>query len=95
LPLVGSPPKLGIKNVFLYMASNTQHVVPNPSGGWSVKRGGATRATKTFDNQKDAIIFARQVSLNQGSELYVHKRDGTILRKDSFATDSNPSTDKK
>jgi len=29
------------------MARKTHHVVPNPSGGWSVKKGGASRASKT------------------------------------------------
>jgi hypothetical protein len=31
------------------MARKTHHVVPNPSGGWSVKKGGDSRASKTFD----------------------------------------------
>ncbi len=76
------------------MTRNTQHVVKNPNGGWSVKRGGALRATKTFDTQKEAISYARELSKNQGSELYVHKRDGTIQSKDSYGNDPHPPMDK-
>jgi len=75
--------------------TKTQHVVPNPKGGWSVKKGGASKATKTFDTQKKAISYAREVSKNQGSELYVHKRDGTIRSKDSYGNDPIPPRDKK
>lgn len=77
------------------MTRNTQHVVPNPNGGWSVKKGGASKATKTFATQREAISFARKISKNQGSELYVHKRDGTIRSKDSFGSDPFPPREKK
>ena len=74
----------------MIMPANSQHVIPHPTGGWSVKKGGATRATKTFDTRKDAISFARKVSRNQGSELYIHRRDGTIRSKDSYGNDPYP-----
>lgn len=75
------------------MSRNTQHVVPNPRGGWSVKKGGAARATKTFETQRAAISYAREVSRNQGSELYIHKKDGTIRTKNSYGNDPHPPKD--
>lgn len=77
------------------MSKNTQHVVPNPTGGWSVKKGGALKATKTFKTQKEAISYARELSRSQRSELYVHKRDGTIRSKDSYGNDPHPPRDKR
>lgn len=77
------------------MLRRTQHVVPNPNGGWSVKRGGAFRATRTFATQKAAISYARKISRNQGSELYVHKKDGTIRSKDSYGNDPHPPKDER
>ena len=71
------------------MPENSQHVIPNPTGGWSVKKGGASRATKVFDTQEGAITFAREISRNQGSELYVHRRDGTVHSK-SYGNDPLP-----
>jgi len=72
---------------------NTQHVVPHPDGGWSVKRGGSSKATKIFERKKEAIDFARRISINTGAELYIHGRDGMVHEKDSYGNDPNPPTD--
>jgi hypothetical protein len=76
------------------MDKKTHHVVPSPSGGWGVKKGGATRAAKIFDTKKEAESFAREVSIRAKSELVVHRRDGTIQRKDSHGRDPLPPRDK-
>jgi len=55
------------------MKKSTQHVVPAPKGGWNVRKGGSDRATKHFDNKKDAIDWARQVSKNQKSVNWSNK----------------------
>ncbi len=72
----------------------TQHVVPNPSGGWDIKKGGAERATKHFDKKQEAVDKAREISKNQKGELVIHKKDGTIERKDSHGNDTCPPKDK-
>lgn len=47
------------------------HIVPDADGGWCVKKAGASKATKCFDHQKDAISYARQISKNRkGSMIY-------------------------
>lgn len=77
------------------MARNSHHVVPNPDGGWNVKKGGSRKANKHFDRQSDAIAWARHVSRNQRSELVIHRRDGTIRQKDSHGRDPLPPRDRK
>jgi hypothetical protein len=77
------------------MTKNTHHVVPAPDGGWNVKKGGAERASKHFDKKAEAEDWARHVSINQKSELVIHKRDGTIQRKDSHGNDPFPPKDQK
>ena len=77
------------------MSKITQHVVPNPKGGWSVKQGGASRASKVFDTQNAAIIYARDVSKNQKAELLIHGKDGAIRQANSYGSDPNPPKDKK
>lgn len=69
---------------------DTHHVVPNPSGGWDIKRGGAARATRHHDNKQDAIDQAREVSRRQGTELRIHNKDGRISSSDSHGGDSYP-----
>lgn len=69
--------------------------MPDPHGGWNVRKGGSTRATKHFDTKKEAVSWGREVSKKQRSELVIHKRDGTILRKDSYGKDPFPPRDRK
>lgn len=76
------------------MARKTQHVVPNPNGGWSVKKGGSLKATKSFDKKTSAVSYGRAVAKNQNAELVVHKKDGTIQNPNSFGKDPNPPRDK-
>lgn len=73
---------------------DSHHVIPNPSGGWDVKRGGASRASGHFDTKREAVDQGRQISRNQGTELRVHNKDGKISRSDSHGNDPNPPRDK-
>lgn len=75
------------------MAKKTTHVVPDPNGGWSVKREGASRASKHFDKKQDAITYARNISKNRRAEFVIHRQDGTIHSKDSYEHDPNPPRD--
>ncbi len=68
----------------------THHVVPNPDGGWDIKRGGADRASEHHDHKQDAIVAARKISRNQGTELRIHNKDGKISQSDSHGKDPCP-----
>lgn len=72
------------------MSKKTHHVVPNHDGGWDVKKGGSDKASKHFDKKTDAIEKGREISQNQGSEFYIHGKDGKIQSKDSHGNDPNP-----
>jgi hypothetical protein len=73
----------------------SHHVVPNPSGGWYVKRGGASRASTHHDTKREAIDRGRDISRNQNSEFRIHNRDGKIARSDSHGNDPCPPKDRK
>ena len=68
----------------------SHHVVPNPAGGWDVKRGGGERSSSHFDTKTQTIDRAREISRNQGTELRIHNRDGRIASSDSHGNDPNP-----
>lgn len=55
---------------------DTHHVVPNPDGGWNVKRGGGQKASHHTDTKAEAEKIARGISKNQGTELIIHGKDG-------------------
>lgn len=46
--------------------SKTHHAVPNPKGGWDVKRGGAQKSSGHFDTKQNAVDAGREISRNQG-----------------------------
>ncbi len=77
------------------MARKTQHVVPNASGGWSVKKGGASKATEHFATQKEAISVGRTISKSQCAELIIHRKDGSIRESNRYACDPCPPRNKK
>ncbi len=69
---------------------NSHHIVHNSNGGWDVKRGGASRSSGHFETKQKAIDAGREISRNQGTELFIHGKDGKIQRKDSHGNDSFP-----
>jgi hypothetical protein len=68
----------------------THHVVPNPGGGWDVKRGGGQKSSGHFDTKQDAVSAGREISRNQETELKIHNKDGTISQSDSHGKDPHP-----
>jgi hypothetical protein len=76
------------------MAKKSHHVVPNPKGGWNIKKGGAEKASNHFDLKQEAIDAARIISQNQKTELVIHNKDGKISQSDSHGNDPHPPKDK-
>lgn len=72
------------------MANKSHHVVPNPNGGWDVKKGGSNRASCHHDKKQSAVDAGREISRNQKTELVIHNSDGRIAQKDSHGKDSFP-----
>lgn len=75
------------------MTKKSTHVVPR-NVGWAVKKEGASRASKNFTTQADAVKFAKQLAQKEKAELYVHRRDGTIYERLSYGNDPFPPRDK-
>ena len=66
------------------------HVVHNPKGGWDVKKENAERASVHTNTKQEAVHKGREISKNQGSEFFIHGKDGQIQQKDSHGNDSFP-----
>jgi len=71
-----------------------QHVVTQ-NGSWGVRGEGNQKLTSIHPTQKEAINAAREIAINQKSELVIHGRNGQIRDKDSFGNDPCPPRDKK
>ena len=72
------------------MANRNQHVVPRPDGRWAVRPERASRASSTHDTQREAIKQAKSVAKNQGTELFIHRGDGTIRERNTYGPDPYP-----
>lgn len=68
----------------------THHVVPNPNGGWDVKKGGSKRASSHHSTKQDAISAGRKISQNQRTEFRIHNKDGRIAQSVSHGRDPFP-----
>ena len=56
---------------------------------------GNERMTSIHPTQGEAIDAAREIAINQRSEVVIHRRDGTIRDKDSYGNDPFPPRDRK
>jgi len=72
------------------MNRKTHHIVPNPIGGWDVKKGGSERASAHFDKKQDAVDAGREISRNQKTEFLIHNKNGRISQSDSHNKDPLP-----
>lgn len=66
------------------------HVVPNPYGGWDVKRELAERASFHFDTQAEAETKGRELARADKVEFLLHGRDGKIRLRDGYGNDPFP-----
>lgn len=69
--------------------SKNQHVVPRDNG-WAVKTAGASRDTKVYGTQKEAIKRATEIAKNNKSEILIHGETGRIRERNSFGNDPHP-----
>ena len=77
------------------MSRKSNHVVPSKGHGWAVKKSGSTRASRSFNTKVAAVKYGRSISKNERTELYIHKKDGTIQDKNSYGNDPMPPRDKR
>ena len=54
-----------------------QHVVPH-GDGWAVRGAGNERVTSTHSTQAEAQAAAREIAINQRSEVVIHGPSGLL-----------------
>lgn len=76
------------------MSMKNQHVLPKGKV-WEIKGEGNSKATAIVSTQAKAIKIAKEIAINQKSEVVIHRPNGTIRDKDSYGNDPNPPKDTK
>ena len=70
---------------------NRRHVVPNPQGGWAVRKPGASRASSHHETQAQAEAHAKEIlTRTGGGEAVIHGRDGQIRDSDTVPPGNDP-----
>ena len=71
------------------MSKKNQHVVPSGKN-WAVKGAGNSKATRIVQTQKGASTIAREIAINQGSEMFIHGKNGQIRERNTYGSDPYP-----
>ena len=71
------------------MSKKNQHVVPSGKN-WAVKGAGNSKATRIVETQKEASKIAREIAINQASEMFIHGRNGQIRERNTYGNDPFP-----
>ncbi|TGB03900.1 DUF2188 domain-containing protein [Halobacillus salinus] len=60
-----------------------EHVVSHEDG-WAVKAEDAKQASDVFEKKQDAVDRAKEIARNKGTQVIIHKKDGSIQEKKSY-----------
>ena len=58
---------------------------------WLLKKAGAERASKTFDDKATAVRESAAFMRQRGGSLKVHKADGTIQEERTYPRSADPT----
>lgn len=72
------------------MKRREHHIVPNPNGGWDVKRNGSSTAIIHTNTKQAAVQQGRILSRLEGTEFIIHGKNGRIQSSDSHGNDPYP-----
>ena len=67
-----------------------QHVIRRDDHQWAVHGAGNQRDTSHHSTQEEARLAAREIAMNQKSEVLVHGVNGQIRQKNSYGNDPFP-----
>lgn len=71
------------------MIKKSQHVVPR-GNAWAVLGAGNSRATAIVNTQGAAIARAREIAINNRTEVVIHRPNGQIRDSNSYGNDPFP-----
>lgn len=60
-----------------------EHVLSHKQG-WAVKAEDAEKPSNVYETKQEAVNRAEEIAENKGTQVIIHKKDGTIQRKQSF-----------
>lgn len=71
------------------MSKKNQHVVPR-GNNWAVQGAGNEKATRIVSTQAEGIKIAKEIAINQKSEMFIHRPNGQIRERNTYGKDNFP-----
>ena len=71
------------------MAKSPVHTVKHEDG-WANRREGSDRVSSKHPTQADAAKTGRETARREGTEHFIHGRDGKIRERNSYGNDPHP-----
>lgn len=71
------------------MSKKNQHVVPR-GNNWAVQGAGNEKATRIVSTQSEGIKIAKEIAINQKSEMFIHRPNGQIRERNTYGKDNFP-----
>ena len=68
--------------------------ITKTDNGWSLKKQGADRASKTASTKAEIIKLAREFLDGKTASLKIHREDGTLEEERTFPRSADPSKSK-
>ena len=72
------------------MSGKNQWVVTH-GDQWGVRGEGNSRVTSVHDTQREAIDHAREIAINQRSEMFIQGKNRQIRERNSYGNDPRSS----
>jgi len=60
-----------------------EHVVPHKDG-WAVQAEDAKKPSNVYEKKEEAVSRAKEVAENKGTQVIIHKKDGSIQEKTNY-----------
>ena len=72
------------------MTSSKRIRITGTRGNWAGKREGASRASFTTDNKREAIDKGKELAKKNEGQLVIHKQNGRIQEERTYGKDPFP-----
>ncbi|MCA1010232.1 DUF2188 domain-containing protein [Halobacillus halophilus] len=60
-----------------------EHVVPHEDG-WAVQAEDAKKPSNVYEKKEEAVSRAKEVAENKGTQVIIHKKDGSIQERKDY-----------
>ena len=82
--------KSGSRSTDVKKHGEDRYVIPYKHGQWAVKKEGAPRVEKSFDDKQEAIRIAKKKARNANASITIQTRSGKLQKRVSYNPNKTP-----